>query len=101
MRHGKYIGRLQMFVKGECSVQLVHLLSRVQLFVTRWSAAHEAFLSLTNSWSLLKLMSMELVGDAIQPSHPLSSPSPALSLSQHKGLFKCQFFTSGDQSIGV
>ena len=28
------------------------------------------------------------VSDAIQPSHPLSSPSPALSLSQHQGLFK-------------
>ena len=27
------------------------------------------------------------VGDAIQPSHPLSSPSPAVSLSQHQGLF--------------
>ena len=28
------------------------------------------------------------VGDAIQPSHPLSSPSPpAFSLSQHRGLF--------------
>ena len=30
------------------------------------------------------------VGDAIQPSHPLSSPSPpAFSLFQHKGLFQC------------
>ena len=28
------------------------------------------------------------VRDAIQPSHPLSSPSPALNLSQHRGLFK-------------
>ena len=29
------------------------------------------------------------VGDAIQPSHPLSSPSPpALNLSQHEGLFQ-------------
>ena len=28
------------------------------------------------------------VGNAIQPSHPLSSPSPALNLSQHRGLFK-------------
>ena len=29
------------------------------------------------------------VGDAIQPSHPLSSPfPPALNLSQHQGLFK-------------
>ena len=42
------------------------------------------------------------VGDAIQPSHPLSSPSPsALNLSQHQGLFKCQLFASGGQSIGV
>ena len=28
------------------------------------------------------------VGDAIQSSHPLSSPSPAFNLSQHQGLFK-------------
>ena len=42
------------------------------------------------------------VGEAIQPSHPLLSPfPPALNLSQHQGLFKCQLFTSGGQSIGV
>ena len=54
------------------------------------------------------------VGDAIQPSHPLSSPSPpALNLSQHQGLFKwvssshqgsfqmSQLFASGGQSTGV
>ena len=42
------------------------------------------------------------VGDAIQSSHPLSSPSlPALNLSQHQGLFKSQLFASGGQSIGV
>ena len=29
------------------------------------------------------------VGDAIQPSHPLLSPSPAFNLSQHQGLFQC------------
>ena len=28
------------------------------------------------------------VGDAIQPSHPLSSPSRTFSLSQHQGLFQ-------------
>ena len=28
------------------------------------------------------------VGDAIQPSHPLSSPSPAFNLSQHQDLFQ-------------
>ena len=40
------------------------------------------------------------VTDAIQPSHPLLSPSPpALSLSQHQGLFK--WVASGGQSTGV
>ena len=44
---------------------------------------------------------VHLVSDAIQPSH-LSSPfPPTFNLSQHQGLFKCQFFTSGGQSIGV
>ena len=53
---------------------------------TPWIAAHQASLSITNSQSLLKPMSIESV-DAIQRSHPLSSPSPpALSLSQHQGL---------------
>ena len=31
---------------------------------------------------------VHLVGDAIQPSHPLSSPSPAFNLCQHQGLFQ-------------
>ena len=67
----------------------IQLLSRVRLFVTPWTRAHQASLSITNSQSLLKPMSIESVGDAIQPSHPLSSPSPpALNLSQHQGLFK-------------
>ena len=36
-------------------------LSCFQLFVTPWTAAHQASLSITNSWGLLKLMSIELV----------------------------------------
>ena len=39
----------------------VHSLSRVRLFVTPWTAARQAFLSITNSWSLLKLMSVKSV----------------------------------------
>ena len=40
------------------------------------------------------------VGDAIQPSRPLSSPSPpASNLSQHQGLFQCQVFTSCGQIL--
>ena len=71
-------------IKTHSSVQS---LSRVQLFVTPWTAARQAPLSITNYRSLLKLIS--IVGDAIQPSHPQSSPSPlAFNLSQHLGLFK-------------
>ena len=39
----------------------VQLLSRVRLFATPWTAACQAYLSITNSWSLPKLMSIELV----------------------------------------
>ena len=58
----------------------------------------QASLSFTNSqgcwWT-----HAHWVGDAIRPSHPLSSPSPpAFNVSQHQGLFKCQFFTSDGQS---
>ena len=64
----------------------VQSLSRVRLFATPWTAAHQVSLSVTNSWSLLKLMSIE----SVMPSNrPLSSPSPpAFDLSQHQGLFQ-------------
>ena len=42
-------------------VQSVHLLSCVQLFATPWTAAHQASLSITNPWSLLKLTSIRSV----------------------------------------
>ena len=51
----------------------VQSLSHVRLFATPWIAARQASLSITNFWSSLKLT---WVSDAIQPSHPLSSPSP-------------------------
>ena len=53
-----------------------------------WTVARKAFLSFTNSRSLLKLMSLKSVLPSNHP-HPLSSPSlPALNLSQHQGLFQ-------------
>ena len=62
-------------------VAVVQSLGGVQLLATPWTAACQASLFITNSWSLLKLMSI------IQPSHPLSFPSPfAFNLSQHQGL---------------
>ena len=42
-------------------ISSVQLLSRVQLFATPWTAAHQASLCITNSRSLLKLMSIESV----------------------------------------
>ena len=54
----------------------VQLLSRVQLFATPWTAAHQASLSITNSWSLLKLMSTE----SVMPSNHLILCCPLLLL---------------------
>ena len=56
-----------------CSVQL---LSRVRLFVTPWTAAPQASLSITNLWSLFKLMPIELV----MPSNHLILCCPLLFL---------------------
>ena len=55
---------------------------------TSWIAARQASLCITNFWSSLRL-NIHRVGDAIQPSHPLSSPSPpAPNPSQHQSLFQ-------------
>ena len=45
----------------------IQSLSNVQLFVTPWTAAHQASLSITNSWSLLKFRSIE----SVMPSNHL------------------------------
>ena len=66
----------------------VQLLTRVWLFVTPWTAAPQASLSITKLPELIQTH-VHWVSDAMQPSHPLSSPSPpAFSLSQHPGLFQ-------------
>ena len=44
-----------------CLFSSVQSFSCIQLFATPWTAARQASLSITNSWSLLKLMSIELV----------------------------------------
>ena len=74
--------------KWDMSFSSIQLLSHVQLFATPRTAECQASLSITNSQSLLKTH-VHWVSDAIQPSHPLSSPSPpAFNLSQHQGLFQ-------------
>ena len=79
----------------------VQSLSPVWLFVTPWTAVHPAFLSITNSRSLFKLMFIELV---MPPNH-LILCRPLLLLSSNfpsiRVFSKSQFFPSGDQSSGV
>ena len=57
-------------------LQLVQSLSHVQLFLTPWTAARQASLSITNSLSLLKLMSIE----SVMPSNHLILCLPLLLL---------------------
>ena len=98
-------GPTQALQAGEGSVPgsraTVQSLSRVRLFVTPWIAARQASLSITNSQSLLKLMSIELVMPSnhlmLCRPHLLLPPIPPSSRVFSNG----QLFASGDQSIGV
>ena len=67
-----------------------------------WTAAHQASLSITNSWSLLKIMSIKLV----MPSNHLILCHPLLFLPSILPSIRVfvpmsQFFVSGGPSIGV
>ena len=81
-------------------ISSVQSLSHIQLFVTPWCAARQASLSITNSWSLLKLMSIESKMPAISSSVvPFSSCPQFLIASESFPM--SQPFTSGGQNIGV
>ena len=73
----------------------VQSLSRVQLFAAPWTAACQASLSITTSWSLLKLC--HWVDDGIQPSHPLSRPSPPVYIFPSIRVFLFQWVGSSHQ----
>ena len=63
-----------MISKNTQWLSSVQSLSRVRLFVTPWTAACQASLFITNSWSLLKLMSI----DSVMPSNHLILCRPLL-----------------------
>ena len=73
----------QTFAPGDQLVEellfSVQLLSQIQLFATPWTAARQASLSFTNSQSLLKLMSIEMVisSNHLILFHPIL-PSPSI-----------------------
>ena len=79
----------------------VQWLSHIHLFATPWTAAHQASLSITNSQSLLKLMSIESVISSnhfilCRPLFLLPSIFPSIRVFS-----KSQFFILGGQSIGA
>ena len=81
-------------------VSSVQSLSRVRLFVTPWTAARQASLSITSSRSSLTLMSIE----SVTPSnHHLLSPSSllALNLSQRQAFPMNWFFSNEWASFGA
>ena len=90
-------------IQFSTSVQFssVQLLSHVRLFATPWTVACQGSLSNTNSWSLLKLMSIE----SVMPSNHLILCRPLLLLPQSLPASGSspvnQFFPSGGQSIGA
>ena len=84
-----------------CSVQFssVQSLSRVRLFATPWTATHQASLSITIPWSLLKLMSIEsmMLSNLLILCGPFSSRLQSFPAS---GSFPVsQLFASGGQRI--
>ena len=80
-------------------VVVVRLLSPVWFFVTRWTAACQAFLSFTNSWNLLKFRSIE----SVMPSNHFILCHPLLlllSILPSTRIFSNGLFASGGQSSG-
>ena len=85
---------------GSYQFSSVQLLSHVRLFVTPWTAARQASLSVSNYLSLLKLKSIE----SVMPSNHLLPVIPFSCLQSFpaSGSFlMSQFFASGGQNIGV
>ena len=92
---------LLLFLFYNMNTYSVHLLRCVRLFATSWTTAWQASLSITNSQSLPKRMSIE----SVMPSNHLILCFPFSSCPQSfsaSGSFPMsQFFTSGGQSIGA
>ena len=73
---GGYLWPWYICISTQLAVQFSSVLSHVRLFVTPWTEAHQASLSITNSLSLLKVMSIE----SVMPSNHLILCHPLLFL---------------------
>ena len=76
-------------------------LSPVQLFATPWNVARQASLSIINSQSLLRLMSIESWCHPTISSSAIPFSSQLQSFPASGSFPRSQFFTSGGQSIGI
>ena len=91
-----------MYTKSCCTLfSSVQLLSHVWLFVTPCTAACQASLSITNSQSWLKLMSIESVMPSTISSSIIPFPSCPQSFPALGSFPVSQLFVSGGQSTGV
>ena len=79
----------------------VQSLSHVRLFVTPWTAAHQDSPSITNSRSLLNLMSIESVMPSNISSSVIAISSYRQSFLAWRSFLMSQLFASGGQSIGA
>ena len=111
---GTYLSLMKMLYCGLSSIEndgycylllsiisSVQSLSHVQLFATPWTAAHPTSLSITNTQSLLKLMSIKLVmpSDCRILCHPLLLR--LISFPESRSFQMSEFLSSGGQSTGV
>ena len=100
--HGVKAGLLIVGQAGGCGlVVAVQLLSRVLLTAIPWTAARQASVSVTNSWSLLTLMSIESMMPSNQPLILYRALLLLPSIFPNTGSFPMsRLFASGGQSIG-
>ena len=93
--------RAFLLMSNIVGISSIHLLSRVRLFATPWTAAPQGSLPITNSRSLLKVTSIE----SVMPSNHLILCHPfcscLLSFPASGPFPMSQFFTSGGQNIRV
>ena len=85
----------------ENSVQFSSITQSYPIFVTPWTADCQASLSITNSWSLFKLMSIESVMQSTISPFVIPFSSCLQSFPATGSFPRSQFFTSGSQSIGA
>ena len=93
-----------LYLNASVQFSSVQLLSHVQLFATPWNAAHQASLSIINSWSLLKCLSIESVMPSIYltlcyPLLLLPSSFPSIRVFSNKSVLHIRWPSIGASAL--